>query len=131
MKFIMTQVMENIMAILIVDKMEEKIINGYIAYPGNFKGFACLNYKNIVEGDILVVKSTTPAQVEAISKAKGILVERVGFVQHATIIAREFKKPIIVGLKNITKKVKTGDYITVINQENKLDAIIKIRENVK
>ncbi|MDD3264112.1 MAG: PEP-utilizing enzyme, partial [Candidatus Nanoarchaeia archaeon] len=81
---------------------EIKKYEGFIAYPGNFEGKVCLDYKKIKSGEILVTKATTPAQIEAMTKAIGILVERKGFIQHATIIAREFKIPTIVGIENIT-----------------------------
>lgn len=100
---------------------------GYIAYPGEFEGIVCLDYTKIKKGEVLVTTATTPAQIEAMTKAVGILVERKGFVQHATIIAREFKIPTVVGIDNITKKLKDGDFIFCKNDNELYKAVIQIK----
>jgi len=65
------------------------------------------------KGEILVTGNTTPDFLPAIKKASAILTEKGGSTCHAAIIARELKKPCIVGIKNLISVLKTGDKIEV------------------
>ena len=44
-------------------------------------------------------------------KSIGIITNQGGIASHAAIISRELKIPCIVGTKNATKIIKTGDII--------------------
>ena len=64
-----------------------------------------------VKGKILVVEQTYPKMMEYITKAKAIIAETGGILSHSAIVSRELGIPCIVGVKNITKILKTGDEI--------------------
>ena len=44
---------------------------------------------------------------------RGIILDAGGKTSHTAIIARSFEIPAVVGLSNITRKVKTGDFVVV------------------
>ena len=67
------------------------------------------DYYKIKEETILVAKNTHPDLVVIIDKIKGIVIEIDNKLCHAAIIAREFNKPLLMGVKNATKQFKTGD----------------------
>ncbi len=46
-------------------------------------------------------------------KAAAYVTDEGGILCHAAIVAREFKKPCIVGTKFATKVFKDGDYVEV------------------
>ena len=60
---------------------------------------------------ILVTETTAPDIIRACHKAIGIITNQGGIASHAAIISRELKIPCIVGTKNATKIIKTGDII--------------------
>jgi pyruvate,water dikinase len=67
----------------------------------------------IEKGDILITKQTDPGWICAFPIISGLVVERGGMLSHGAIVAREFGIPAVVGIKNITKTIKTGDIIEI------------------
>ena len=73
-----------------------------------------INYvgeKPVEEGDVLVAKAADPGWTPLFIKANGILLEVGGMLQHGSLIAREYGKPCIAGIQNLTKLLREGDYI--------------------
>ncbi len=69
------------------------------------------NYKNIVveKNNILVITHTFIDLESIMTKFLCIITERGGLLSHAAIVSRELGIPCIVGVKNVIKKVKSGD----------------------
>src|SRR3989338_1697675 len=67
----------------------------------------------VQEGDILVAPMTTPFYVPVMRKASAFVTDEGGIMCHAAIIAREMKKPCIVGTKIATQVLKDGDMVEV------------------
>jgi phosphoenolpyruvate synthase/pyruvate phosphate dikinase len=67
----------------------------------------------VKKGDIVVAIMTTPNFIPALEKAAAFITDEGGITCHAAIIAREMKKPCIIGTKNATKLLKDGDIIKV------------------
>lgn len=93
-------------------------IKGNVAYPGKVKGRVKLifgpqhNYK-VKEGDVLVSTATSPQLLPAMRKAVAFVTDIGGITSHAAIVARELKKPCIVGTKVATQLLKDGDMVEV------------------
>src|SRR3989344_305622 len=94
-------------------------ISGASAYRGNAKGrVKIVTPENIdlvdfEEGDILVADNTDVRFIDLMKKAAAIITERGGILSHASIVARELKKPCIVGVMGVTTKLKIGDMVEV------------------
>lgn len=69
--------------------------------------------KLIKEGDILVTKMTNPDWVPYMRVAGAIVTDEGGMTCHAAIVSRELGIPCIVGAKDATKILKTGETYTV------------------
>ncbi len=109
------------------EEMEEKelkkevlkmLVKGLPASPGIGRGKVKLikdiSEINLVEdGDILVTEMTNPDMVPAMRKAAGVVTDEGGRTCHAAIVSRELQIPCIVGSKDATKVLKTGDMVTV------------------
>jgi len=65
------------------------------------------------EGAVLVCEVTTPNYVPLMQKAVAIVTDQGGILSHAAIVARELKKPCIVGTGNATKVLKNGQVVSV------------------
>ena len=65
------------------------------------------------EGEILVTRMTDPDWVSVFPLASSIITEEGGKTCHAAIVSRELGVPAIVGTKNATNVLKTGQMITV------------------
>jgi len=66
-----------------------------------------------IPGTILVVPYTTPLMTIALMSCVGIISEQGGITSHASIVAREFGLPCIVGVAHATKELKPGQVITM------------------
>ena len=56
---------------------------------------------------------TTPEYLPAMEKAAAFVTDEGGILCHAAIVARELKKPCIVGTQYATKIFKDGDLVEV------------------
>ena len=65
------------------------------------------------DGDILVSIATNPDILPAMKKAAAFVTEQGGITSHAAIVAREMKKPCVIGTKIATKVLKDGDMVEV------------------
>ena len=62
---------------------------------------------------ILVVPSTSPSYVPLMRTARALITDHGGMMSHAAIVAREFGLPCIVGTKQATKVLETGDKVVL------------------
>lgn len=100
------------------DVVGEKEVSGQIACKGKVTGNVRIILKTedlprFIEGEILVSYMTMPAFISAMKKAAGFVTDEGGITCHAAIVARELKKPCIIGTKIATKVLKDGDLVEV------------------
>ena len=93
-------------------------IKGQVAYRGKLSGRVCVVLRNtdfskFKDGDILVASMTRPEFVPLMKMAAAFITDEGGITCHASIIARELKKPCIIGTKIATKVLKDGDMVEV------------------
>lgn len=99
-----------------LDNLRE--IRGLAASPGIVRGKVKLvkdlsKLKEVGRGDILVVTQTRPQYNMLIKKVAAIVTDEGGLLSHASMLAREFKIPCIVGTKNASHLLKNGDLVEV------------------
>ena len=104
-------------------------IKGLIAQPGKITGRVRIittfhDIKKVEQGDILVANTTHPNYLPAMQKAAAFVTNEGGIICHAAIVAREMKKPCIVGTKIATKVLKDGDLVEV-DAEKGIVSILK------
>ena len=92
----------------------EDMVKGKTAFPGFVRGtarivFDPMKVKEFNEGDVLVTGMTRPEFLPLMKKAGGIVTDAGGILCHAAIVARELKKPCVVGTESATKVFKDGD----------------------
>lgn len=100
------------------EEIEGSEIRGQSAYPGVVRGIARLiknsgQADHINEGDILITYMTTPDFVPLLKKVGAIVTDEGGITCHAAIVARELKKPCVIGTKHAMSVIKDGDTIEV------------------
>lgn len=95
-----------------------KVIAGQVASQGYARGKARIvlglsDFKGFKEGEVLVTGMTRPEFLPLMKLAAAIVTNEGGITCHAAIVSRELGKPCIIGTKNATKLIKTGDLIEV------------------
>lgn len=68
---------------------------------------------NFENNEIIVVQSLSPEYTSLIKNISGIITEEGGELSHASILAREYKIPCIVGVENATKILQNGQMIEI------------------
>ncbi len=113
------------------DNFRSKII-GDIAYRGIATGRVVIHLSwtgttDMRKGDVLVTGMTNPQMIPFIKKASAIVTDEGGIACHAAIIARELKKPCIVGTGNATQVLQDGDLVEVDADKG----VVRILEKVE
>ena len=97
-----------------------KSLKGFPVFPGKLRGRVLkvserqnTSLVTVKPDSILVTSMTTTNMNPLISKVKAIVTNEGGILCHAAIIAREFKKPCIVGTKIATQVLHDGDLVEV------------------
>ncbi len=104
-------------------------IKGMSAYKGIVKGRVRIisdpsKADNFEKGDVLVTGMTRPEYLHLMEKSSAFITDAGGLLSHAAIVARELKKPCIVGTNSATKVLKDGDIVEV-NADTGIVRIIK------
>lgn len=95
----------------------ERIFKGIAVSKGVIEGEAIVITEPIlnadVRGKILVTKITDPGWVFLMSQSIALVSEKGSLLSHTAIVGRELGIPVVVGIKDIIQKIKTGDKIRV------------------
>ena len=105
------------------------LTTGLGASPGIATGKACFDADTAMDmaasGDavILIRPETSPEDIHGMDVAVGVLTATGGLVSHAAIVAREWRKPAVVGASEIsvgvasatigTREITAGDIVTI------------------
>ncbi len=87
---------------------QKGIVRGVVRIVKNKRQMA-----DVREGDILVSPMTTPDFLPAMKKAAAFVTDEGGIMCHAAIVAREMRKPCVIGTKFATQVFKDGDLVEV------------------
>lgn len=105
----------------------KKVVHGMVVSRGHSQGPVKIvmdaSMQGIVEdGDILIAPMTTPDYLPALRKAAAFVTDEGGMTCHAAIVAREMKKPCVIGTKIATEVFKNDDIVEV----DAISGIVKI-----
>ncbi len=73
--------------------------------PDDFAAFA--------DGDVLVAKATAPAWTPLFARAAAVVTDGGTLAAHASLVAREYGIPAVVGTGDATRRLHTGQHVTV------------------
>ena len=94
------------------------IVSGTPASPGRASGFVRVvlgpeDFDLLEAGEILVAPLTAPAWTPLFSRAAAVVTDVGSAAAHASIIAREYGIPAVVGCGDATARLRTGMWVTV------------------
>jgi rifampicin phosphotransferase len=73
--------------------------------PQDFAGF--------LDGEVLVAKATSPAWTPLFGRAAAVVTDGGTLAAHASLVAREYGIPAVVGTSDATSRLRSGDVVTV------------------
>ena len=71
------------------------------------------NINNFKKGEVLITTMTDPDWEPIMKIAAAIITDKGGRTSHAAIVSRELGIPCVVGTEEATRKIKTGQIVTV------------------
>ncbi len=83
------------------------------------------NMKDFKRGEVLVTKMTDPDWNSILTMSSAVITDEGGKTCHSAIISRELGIPCVVGTKEATQKLKTGDMVTVDCSSGQIGRILK------
>lgn len=104
---------------MLLPPQDSQSIKGSVAYKGVATGRVRLvidpkkDSSSFRVGEILVTGMTRPEFLPVMKKAIAFVTDAGGILSHAAIVARELKKPCIIGTHIATRLLKTGDLVEV------------------
>ncbi len=105
---------------LLVFAAEEKkdFVKGQVAQKGVVTGVVKIiqsvsELGKVKPGDVLVTPMTFPSYISAMAIACAFVTDEGGITCHAAIVAREMRKPCVIGTKQATRTFKDGDLVEV------------------
>jgi len=104
---------------------------GATTAPGVVEGIArvILNERDLnqlLPGEILVTVATSVPWTPAFSIAGGVITNAGGALSHAVLVAREYGIPAVIGTREGTKKIKSGDRVKVDGDNNAVYILKKV-----
>lgn len=93
-------------------------LHGLSGSPGCVQGIAKVvrslaEAKKLRKGDILVTQTTAPPWTPLFATAAAVVTEAGGILSHCAIVAREYRIPAVLGVRNATQRLADGMLIEV------------------
>ena len=106
-------------------KKPSAFLKGVPASPGTVTAPACVvhgpeDFAQMQAGDILVAPLTTPAWTPLFARAAAIVTDVGGPLSHGSIVAREYGIPAVLGTGSATRRITSGQPITVDGSAGKV-----------
>jgi rifampicin phosphotransferase len=97
---------------------DSALVSGTPASPGRATGLVRVvrgprDFDQLQPGEILVAPLTAPAWTPLFTRAAGVVTDVGSLASHASIIAREYGIPAVVGCGDATARLRTGMRVTV------------------
>lgn len=78
-----------------------------------FKNVLPADFNLLQPGEVLVAAVTTPAWTSLFARAAAMVTDIGGPLSHSSIVAREYHIPAVLGTGVATKRIRSGQRITV------------------
>jgi pyruvate,water dikinase len=93
-------------------------LSGHPASPGRARGQVRLvggpaDFAGFRPGEVLVARATAPAWTPLFASAAAVVTDTGNLAAHASLVAREYGIPAVVGTGNATRVLHTGQWVTV------------------
>ena len=101
-----------------VSQADRPLVQGLAASAGRASGAVRIlesaeQGDELLAGEILVAKMTSPDWVPTMRRASALITDGGGITCHAAIVSRELGVPCVVGARNATTVLRTGEVVTV------------------
>ena len=94
------------------------VLVGQAASPGRATGRVRIvnsvqDFDAFQQGDVLVARATAPAWTPLFERAAAVVTDGGTLAAHSSLVAREYGIPAVVGTGAATRRLRTGQMVTV------------------
>jgi len=94
------------------------VLIGHGASPGRATGRVRIvnsvaDFDAFEQGEVLVARATAPAWTPLFERAAAVVTDGGTLAAHASLVAREYGIPAVVGTSDATRRLRTGQVVTV------------------
>lgn len=94
------------------------LVTGAPASPGRVTGRArvilsAADFHRLDEGDVLIAPATNPGWTPLFGRAAGVVTDTGSLMAHASLVAREYGIPAVVGCGDATRRIRDDQIVTV------------------
>ena len=82
------------------------------------------DFAQLQPGEVLVAAITTPAWTTLFPRAAAVVTDVGGPLSHSSIVAREYGIPAVLGTGSATRRIRTGDLITVDGDAGRVELAV-------
>jgi pyruvate,water dikinase len=99
-------------------EVSRDVLIGQGASPGRATGRVRIvnsvaDFDAFEPGEVLVARATAPAWTPLFERAAAVVTDGGTLAAHASLVAREYGIPAVVGTGDATRRLKTGQLVTV------------------
>ena len=96
----------------------DALLVGEPASPGCASGAVCIvgvreDFRDFRDGEVLVARLTAPAWTPLFGRAAEVVTDAGTLAAHASLVAREYGIPAVVGAGDATLRLRDGQVVTV------------------
>ena len=118
----------NVLEICTVEAAGECLASGVAVGSAAAAGDVCLiedlsHADRFVDGSVLVTANTDPDWVPIMRRAAAVVTDHGGRLSHAAIVSRELGLPAVVGTGEATRRLVTGERVSVSCAEGEVGAV--------
>ncbi len=100
------------------ENQDAQRLQGVGTSPGTASGTARIirgpeEFETLAQGEVLVALGTDPGWTPLFRRVSAVVTEIGGVLNHSSVIAREYQVPAVVGVSGATRRIRTGDRVTV------------------
>ncbi|MGZ3674284.1 MAG: PEP-utilizing enzyme, partial [Ktedonobacterales bacterium] len=97
---------------------DARILRGMPASPGRATGAVRVvrgpeDFERFLPGEVLVAQVTAPAWTPLFARAAAVVTDGGSLAAHASLVAREYGIPAVVGASDATARLRDGQRVTV------------------
>ena len=81
------------------------------------------DFASFQPGEVLVAAITTPAWTSLFPRAAAVVTDIGGPLSHSSIVAREYGIPAVLGTGSATRRIRTGDLVTVDGDAGSVEVV--------
>jgi pyruvate,water dikinase len=103
-------------------------VTGAAVSPGVVEGIAKLildpdGNDDLEPGEVLVCRTTDPSWASLMMVASALVIDVGGAISHGAIVARELGIPCVIGTRDGTRRLRTGDLVRVDGERGVVDVL--------